>query len=250
MIFSTFYAGFARALLTGIMLLLMFSVLGAESSVTVKEVLTSKSLLLEGGTVVRLAGIQTPNPGEPQADESMKALEAMVKGQQVRLKSPKDAIDRHGRLVAQVYLEDGSWVQGELLKQGRAMVYSFPDQREHAREMLAFERAARAAGRGIWAEEYYRVIAPEEAGKFFGRFKIVQGKVQDVAERRNGMYINFGEDWRTDFTLFIARGDLRRFKGMDILSLKGKTIRARGWVESRNGPFLALSHPEQVELER
>jgi hypothetical protein len=36
--------------------------------------------------------------------------------------------------------------------------------------------------------------------------------------------------------------------GMSVESLKGKRLRVRGWVKSRNGPMIEATHPEQIEL--
>ena len=90
----------------------------------------------------------------------------------------------------------------------------------------------------------------QEAGKFVGRFEIVQGTVKDVADKGANFYINFGEDWRTDFTLTIEGKARRLFREMafDPLLLKGKTIRVRGWLKSFNGPMIAITHPEQIEI--
>ena len=52
---------------------------------------------------------------------------------------------RHGRLHAHLYLADGTWLQGEMLSRGLARVYTFDDSRSLVPEMLARERAARAA---------------------------------------------------------------------------------------------------------
>ena len=32
------------------------------------------------------------------------------------------------------------------------------------------------------------------------------------------------------------------------LGLKGRRIRVRGWIESENGPMIAVARPEQIEL--
>jgi len=75
--------------------------------------------------------------------------------------------------------------------------------------------------------------------------------VQDVAESRGRIYLNFGQDWRTDFTAAIAASDRDSFTGSDIKlpDLDGRVIRVRGWLERRNGPMIDVTHPEQIELE-
>jgi hypothetical protein len=36
--------------------------------------------------------------------------------------------------------------------------------------------------------------------------------------------------------------------GMDPLALKGRRVRIRGWLESRDGPFVELVSPGQIEV--
>jgi len=36
--------------------------------------------------------------------------------------------------------------------------------------------------------------------------------------------------------------------GIDLKGLAGKHVRVRGWIEWRNGPMVAATHPEQLEL--
>ena len=71
-----------------------------------------------------------------------------------------------------------------------------------------------------------------------------------VAEVRGRIYLNFGDDWRRDFTVRIAPRDKRAFAraGLDLLALEGRTIRVRGWIKWRDGPMIDATHPEQIEL--
>jgi hypothetical protein len=71
-----------------------------------------------------------------------------------------------------------------------------------------------------------------------------------VGEGGGRIYLNFGNDWRSDFTISIDRKDVRAFAaaGIDLKGLAGKRVRVRGWIEWRNGPMIAATHPEQLEL--
>src|SRR5690606_38638860 len=188
-------------------------------------------------------------PGEPFGEESNAALAALALGKKIRLDYAPQAIDRHGRHVAGAYLEDGTWVQGRMLEQGMAMVYSFPDTPvDQVAQMLALEHKARAAALGIWAHPYYQIIPHHRAGERMDRFAIVEGIVREVAQDKGATFLNFGENWKTDFTLRIDKRDRKRFKKIDLPALAEKKIRARGWVYSRNGPMIDLTHPTQLEV--
>ncbi len=224
----------------------------------VTEIIDGDTVVLEDGREVRLVGIQAPklalgraNFREwPLAEESKAALEALVRGKTVELYFGGRRQDRHGRTLAHLYGAGESWAQGEMLRLGLARVYSFADNRALVADMLAIEREARAARRGIWGHSYYRVLAPAESGDKLDSFQIVEGRVLDAAIAGGRAYLNFGADWRTDFTLVIDGPARRRFadSGVDPQSLEGKMVRARGWIDSFNGPMIEITHPEQIEV--
>jgi hypothetical protein len=67
---------------------------------------------------------------------------------------------------------------------------------------------------------------------------------------RGGGYLNFGADYKTDFTLSFSRESLRSLqeRGVDFKSLQGVRVRARGWLRWFNGPLIDVTHPEQIEV--
>ena len=229
----------------------------------VSGVIDGDTVVLESGAEVRLVGIQAPKlalgrPGFrnwPLAAEARKALEALVLGAPVKLVYGGRRVDRHRRLLAHLEREATSsraavWVQGEMLRTGFARVYTFPDNRARAARMLALEREARAARRGIWRLRYYRILSPEETRRYIGSFRLVDGTVLDAAIVRGRGYLNFGPDWRSDFTVSVERKYRRRFRraGIDIGALTGRRVRVRGWLAWQNGPMIEATHPEQLEL--
>lgn len=216
---------------------------------------TAKTLLLEDGRVVRLAAIQAPNSArdgrgrdEPLARQAQARLEELAQGGEVRLRALKNSPDRHGRVVAWAEDAEGRLLQAEMLRAGMAWAYTFPDTREMAATLRAAEAEAEAAGRGVWAEPAYAVLTPEGAERHAGAFRLVEGMVRQVTETRNRWYLNFGEDWKTDFTLSIERGSMRHFDPAWLRALEGRTVRARGWLFRMNGPAMELTHPEQLEI--
>jgi micrococcal nuclease len=234
----------------------------SDAALTVAGVINGKSFTLATGDTVRLASIEAPNtyekangvhsarPGEPLGDEAKAALTKLLAGHKVRIDYNPGVRDRHDRLLGQVYDDKGNWIQGELLKSGWAMVYSFNDDKHGVIEkMLAAEHEAQGAKRGIWAHPYFRIITPAEAGEFINRFKLVEGKVVSVHDYHGHTYINFTERWKGNFAVFISRKYANAFAAMNLPSLVGKTIRVRGWINYHNAPMIDLTHPEQIEME-
>jgi endonuclease YncB( thermonuclease family) len=221
----------------------------------VREAVDGDTVLLADGREVRLVGLQAPKlalgrknfKDWPLAEDSKRAVAALVVGQRVTLRHGGANRDRHGRVLAHLYRADGLWVQGEMLRQGQARVYTFPDNRARAAEMYALEAEARTARRGIWAHPFYAVRAPEGLKGDLDTFQIVAGTVVDAVKVKNAVFLNFGPDWRTDFTVRLDGAALKLFRaaGVDPLTFKGERVEVRGWLRFKDGPMIDASHPEQ-----
>ena len=258
----------AVSLSAGVLALLVAAPAGAASlpdplepggEAQVVAVIDGDTVVLDDGREVRLVGTQAPKlplgrpdfPTWPLAEEAKQALEALVLGQRVALGYGGLRTDRHGRVLAHLFrIGDGAWIQGIMLSAGMARVYTFPDNRSMVAEMLAEERAARSQGVGIWALDHYAVRDPESLAGAEDSFQLVEGTVVDVAFVRERVYLNFGADYRTDFTIVIERDDLTAFDGaaFTLDTLAGQRVRVRGWIDDYNGPMIAVTHPEQIEL--
>ncbi len=224
----------------------------------VGAVLDGETLRLEDGRELRLAGIRVPRvPSDRPADAARRYAERarallgkLVLGRELRLAFAGGRRDRHGRVLAHAYGPDEVWLQGALLTAGLARVDSRVDDRTLVAEMLALEGAARAAGRGLWRSRRYAVRQAEDVGRHIASFQLVEGRVRAVAVVRGRAFLNFGDDWREDFTVSLVPEVRRRFEseGVDPRSYRGKRIRVRGWVASWNGALIEATHPEQIEL--
>ena len=224
----------------------------------VTAVVDGDTVVLETGRQVRLVGIQAPKlplgragfEKWPLADEAKQTLESLVLGRSVTLAFGGQHVDRHNRLLAHLFTKDGTWIQREMLKEGLARVYSFPDNRALVDKMLLHENSSRVQKNGIWRVPYYLVLDTRAAESQIDRFALVEGRVRNVAQVRGRVFLNFGPDWKTDFTVSIAGKHLKRFQtdGITPQDYKGRRIRVRGWLKSRNGPMIDVTHPEQIEV--
>lgn len=232
--------------------------LRAAGQSRVVEVVDGDTVVLADGKEVRLVGMQAPKLplGRPNfdkwplADESKAALESLVLKRKVELRQGGTPGDRHGRVLAHLVRDDGLWIQGEMLRLGMARVYTFPDNRAIVPDMLAKEREARSAARGIWSHPYYAIRHHRTADRFIGSFQLVEGTVFRADRVGKRIYLNFEEDWRRDFTISIDNQALKMFDkaGLDPLRLEGNSVRVRGWLRERNGAMIEATHPEQIEM--
>lgn len=114
-------------------------------------VLDGDSLIMrtDGGEehTVRLFGIDTPERGQPHADRARSALLQMVSRQTVNVVHIDT--DNFNRIVGTVYLGDNN-INLAMVNAGHA--WWFQRYAPHERQLQAAEQAARAAGKGLWAQ--------------------------------------------------------------------------------------------------
>lgn len=121
----------------------------------VKRVIDGDTLLLSNGERVRLIGVDTPETKHPQKPVQRFGREAylftkrMVEGKQVRLELDWQKRDKYGRLLAYVYLMDGTFLNAEIIRQGYGFAYTrYPFV--YLDEFRSYEREARENRRGLW----------------------------------------------------------------------------------------------------
>lgn len=257
---APYIAGLIRRYSPGLLLLpaLMLAAPAPADEATgglVAAVIDGDTLDLADGRRLQLAGILAPGADDTLAVTARDALAAVAAGRPVVFAFGPRHMDRHGRLPVQVWLATaaggrGDWLQGRLLDAGLARVATTLDTRDLAAEMLRLEAAARAARRGLWADRAYAVLSADDAVKGLNGFRIVEGRVVTAAVRRGRGYLNFGADYRTDFTLGFDADALRLLKeaGLSPASYEGIRLRVRGWLRWFDGPFIDVTHPEQIEV--
>lgn len=229
---------------------------GIESHVT--SVIDGDTFVLEDGTHVRMLGINTPEKargGKPEQKGSTEATAAttqLIKGKVVKLVFDDNRTDRYGRTLAHIYLPDGTWVNKELVARGLAHVYSFPDNRILINDLLKAETSARNKNLGLWQQEDWKVLSaiPIPPKSFVGKYRLVRGTPIKAITVNDVIYLNFAENWRTDFTIEIPTSTLPLFKSAGINPLTdyiGKEIIVRGRIKPVNGILVTVTHPEQIQ---
>ncbi|MVZ66733.1 nuclease [Sphingobacterium sp. DK4209] len=109
---------------------------------------------------IRLIGIDAPETKtvfnkkkHPYGAVSKAYLtEVLSKSPSVSLKFDVDSLDRYGRTLAYVFLEDGTFLNELMLRKGHAMTMTIPPNVKHQELLLAAQREARENGRGLWKE--------------------------------------------------------------------------------------------------
>lgn len=147
------------------------------NTATVQRVVDGDTLLitLDGKEErIRLIGVDTPEvhasakldrdvERSGQDRETIRALgkqaSAFTKrtappGAQIRLEYGQEARDRYGRVLAFVWLPNGSMLNEALICEGYATALTrYPFRQDYMERFRACERQAREAGKGLWAKQ-------------------------------------------------------------------------------------------------
>lgn len=236
-----------------------FSELRSQGLVLIQNIVDPLRVQLQDGRIVQLAGIDIPDndparPG-PLASQTFDELKKLLVNKQATLYQTKNESagrrNRMGHYLGHLETHEGEfWVQGFLIKNGLARIQPGQDNTEMATSMLTLENEAIKHKRGLWAADKFSVLTPDTAEGAMNSWAIVEGKITKTGMSNNVTFLNFGEDWRKDFTIGLE-GEVRRQmakRGLDTMALVGKNVRVRGWVESYNGPYIKLSNALWLEI--
>ena len=141
----------------------------ASDTFTVSKVIDGDTIQLSNGERVRLVGLDTPeSSGNPKlrrdskrTGQDVKAIiemgkkateftKQLVEGRQVRLEFDVQQRDKYARLLAYVYLQDGTFVNAQILKAGYAQVMTMPPNVKYQDLFLNLQQEAREQRRGLW----------------------------------------------------------------------------------------------------
>lgn len=158
-----------NTIIPAVFVLLLFSPAANAGNETLSPALTYNycSYVIDGDTIivvidgkkekVRLIGVDTPEIKSPYTKEEPFGGEAsaftgkMTEKKMVRLEYGRQRRDRYGRLLAYVYLEDGTFLNAELVKQGYAEVYrKYPFK--YRDDFIRYEDGAKENKRGMWSK--------------------------------------------------------------------------------------------------
>lgn len=181
--------------------------------VIVSQVYDGDTLVVGRGwrkTTIRLIGVDTPETVHPDRPVEFYGPEASdftrrsLDGKWVKLEfeapgRPGGGIDHFGRTLAYVITADGGNFNRELVQSGYGRAYTrYPFR--YLKEFRTAERAARAAGLGMWSKEKRaRWSVPEKRGTIIGNIRSHiyhlpgQYGYEKVAEK-NRIYFHTEED--------------------------------------------------------
>lgn len=219
-----------------LLLLFLFMPLPLSAEEVRVGVVEGNNLTLSTGEIIHLPGLYAP-----KFDLTRQALDGVVMG--VALQFEPQGKDRWGRRMGALTTPDKRDIALLLVQSGAAQL--LPEELAPTKEMIVAEDEARRAHLGLWSDECCRVIGSSEAEKHTDQWRIVTGRVVDVAMRGATTYVNFDQDWRNDFTLILPKRLATQLKAE---TWKGQMIEARGWIGWNFGPAISPKTAAQIRL--
>jgi len=225
------------------------SQLGYGRWVTVHKVYDGDTFKTRAGEKVRLLGINTPEiahggkPGQPLGKKAKKELLSLIQGKLVRLEFDKDKQDKYGRLLAHVYLRDGTWINAQMIERGWAHQYIFAPNFHHADMLLKKEQAARQKKSGIWNTPRFELLKSNQANEaLIGQFRLISGNVVSIGKKRWGFKLG-------KLSISVPRAYRKWFKTPPKLKKNDKVI-VHGTIRISNkgNLYLALHSPYDLEI--
>ena len=151
-----------RIILLGLVLTCLILYTGFSHAIaqplTCTRVVDGDTIIVNNKEIIRLIGVDTPEtkhplkPVEYYGKEASAFTKKMVEGKTVRLEYDVQKRDKYLRMLAYVYLTDGTFINAEIIKQGYGHAYTrFPFK--YLDEFRQYEKEAQEAKRGLWAEK-------------------------------------------------------------------------------------------------
>lgn len=139
------------------------------ADIRVKRVIDGDTLQIETGERVRLIGIDTPEMhisdklyrDSQRTKQDIRTIQELgrrayefirnlVEGKRVSLEFDVEKYDKYGRLLAYVYLKDGTFVNAKIVEEGYASLLTIPPNVKYADLFLRLYQEARQNQRGLW----------------------------------------------------------------------------------------------------
>lgn len=143
-----------RALLACALILGTLFPASAETlSGRVVRVSDGDTITLQSGSVkerVRLIGIDAPEKAQlPWGPRAKKFAESLALGKAGRVETDVQPRDKYGRLLGYLYVGN-TFVNLEMVRNGFAMLYTYPPNVAHTDEFVKAQKEAREKGLNIW----------------------------------------------------------------------------------------------------
>ena len=227
--------------------------------VYVERVIDGDTFETAGGEDIRFIGVDTPETKHPEkgveyyGKEASKYTTNQLEGKTVYLEYDVEKKDKYKRILAYVFLPDGTFFNAKLLHDGYANLLTIPPNVKYVDLFIELAKEARENKRGLWSkpkkkEKDLPVISWKEAGNYIGQEVIVKGTIVDTYDSGKAIFLNFDENYSETFTAVIFSSDEYKFNFEPEDYYLGKKVKVRGKIKEYKGaPEIIVEEPGQIE---
>ena len=219
----------------------------------VAKVYDGDTVRLTNGDTVRLIGINAAEmgrdgkPNQPFAAAAKDRLQRLIAtaGGKIAMLPGKRRRDRYDRLLAHIFLPDGSNISAAMLRRGLGWHIVVTPDTDFLRCYARAQAQARAARRGVWRKP--NILAAKQLHTQATGFQIVRGKVSRISKDHRYVWLHFG----ATFAVRIEHKDLQYFPATTIKDLLYRTVEVSGWLfynrrGNRRGLQMQVYHPAVI----
>ncbi|MBP9759257.1 thermonuclease family protein [Candidatus Dojkabacteria bacterium] len=125
------------------------------SIVKVINVIDGDTFTIEGGAVIRMIGIDTPetvHPSKPiqcYGKEASQKTKELLEGKEIKLEKDVSETDKYSRLLRYVYVDD-IFINEYLVSEGFAKSSSYPPDVKYQNKFVEAQKKAQEENKGLW----------------------------------------------------------------------------------------------------
>ena len=221
--------------------------------VGVKFVYDGDTLYLKDNRKVRIIGMNTPEvrhhnqTAEAYGAEATEALRELLykHHNQVQLQIGTDAYDRYGRLLAHVFLADGTNVSEWMLTHGFATTLFIPPNLNYLDCYVKAERKAQRKQLNIWKQKAFHLQVADLIDKNYTGYTRLVGRVKKIKHNKRSFIIYL----RGGIRIKITQANLHYFKHVKLDELQGKKISVAGLLRKKGkSRTIHVKHPVYLKV--
>ncbi len=197
--------------------------------VKVVKVIDGDTIELENNIRLRYIGINTPetfNKSDCFGIESFKKNKELVEGKFVYIKKDISETDKYGRLLRYVYLQDGTFVNELLVKEGYAYATSYPPDIEHQKLFIKAQQYAKKNKLGLWSSCFKNILKVFSYSNIKSTSCIIKGNISYKTKQKI---------YHTPNCPYYNKTKINTLKGERWFCSEGEAVQA-GWAKAKNCP--------------
>jgi len=220
--------------------------------VYVSKVIDGDTFKTSSGTKVRLIGLDTPEisynkkkDNEYFSQKARQFLKEKIENKYVYLDYDLELKDEYDRILAYVFLGNGEFINASLLENGYARLLAIAPNLCYLSFFREISKEAIKGQKGMW--EKTPIINYTEAKQYIGKEVIIRGRVIDIYDSGDVIFINFNPEYWKSFSALIFEYTKNKFNYNPIEELENKEVLILGVIKKyKSTTEIIIDDPVQI----